>query len=258
MRLTATSASFVRLCFFSILLTVPFLPMSFLPAEAATSWSAPAVKGSGFRSEGRFVRVEEIPGVGDGPKAAVIMLHGAKGLGRGNLIYPYAEALAERNISSFIVHYFDGLPNGAKNRRASPHLHEARDDVILDAISYVEALPGVDRDRIGIVGLSLGGFHALGLASRDFRIAAVVNIVGAMPEVAKREGIGQMPPTLILHGDSDRVVPVRRALELARMLDRMGSPYEMKIYRGQGHAFSGAVLVDSVHKAAEFLARHLN
>ena len=231
--------------------------MSFLPAAAASSWTAPVVKATGFKSEGRFVRVEEISGIGAGPKAAVVMLHGSKGLGRGNLIYPYAYALAERNISSFIVHYFDGLPNSAKNRRASPQLHEARDEVIMAAISYVEAMPGIDGERIGVVGLSLGGFHALGLASRDFRIAAVVNIVGAMPEVVRRDGVGTMPPTLILHGDRDQVVPVRRAIELARMLEQTGSPYEMKIYRGQGHAFSGAVLDDSVHKAADFLGRHL-
>jgi dienelactone hydrolase len=254
--LSARQVMIIRL-FVPLFLGIALAAVSVLPAEAASAWTAPSAKIAGFRNDGRFVRVEEVPGIGDGPKAAVIILHGAKGLGRGNLIYPYARALAERNISSFIVHYFDGLPNVAKQRPASPQLHEARDDVIEAAVTYVEALPGIDPERIGVVGLSLGGFHALSLANRDYRIAAIVNIVGGLPELTRREGVGQMPPTLILHGDRDRVVPVRRAIELARILDRAGSPYELKIFRGEGHAFSGPVLNEAAHKAADFLRHHL-
>ena len=53
--------------------------------------------------------------------------------------------------------------------------------MIAEAVSYVTGQSYVDPDRIGIFGLSLGGFHALSLGSRDPRIQAVVNVVGAMP-----------------------------------------------------------------------------
>ncbi|MFX6823218.1 dienelactone hydrolase family protein, partial [Acinetobacter baumannii] len=90
----------------------------------------------------------------------------------------------------------------------SPQLQEQRNQVIRDAISYVQALPYVDQTRVGAFGLSLGGFHVMDLAGSDGRLAAVVNVVGAMPNTEMRRGVREMPPTLILHGDKDRVVPV--------------------------------------------------
>lgn len=160
-------------------------------------------------------------------------------------------------MSAFIVNYFDGLGPRAKGGRSAPRLHNQRDRVIADALAHVRARPDVDPERIGVFGLSLGGFHALHLASRDSGIAAVVNMFGAMPAPVARQGLVRMPPTLILHGDRDRVVPVRRAYELARLLDRSGVPYELQIYRGQGHNFQGGALADSVRKTVDFFDRYL-
>lgn len=213
----------------------------------------------GFVSEGRRVRLEVFRASGrDGPKPAVLLLHGSHGVREGALMHMQAKALAERGITAFIVHYFDGLGPRAQPVRASPPLHEAREQVIADALTHIRGLPYVDAKRIGLYGLSLGGFHALSLASRDRRVAAVANMVGAMPAPLMRTGVSRMPPTLILHGDRDRVVPVGRAYELAQLLDRIGARYEMKIYRGEAHVFRPDAREDSLQKVAEFFARHLN
>lgn len=213
----------------------------------------------GFVSEGRRIRLEVIRAPGrDGPKPAVLMLHGSRGVREGALMHMQARALAERGITAFIVHYFDGLGVAAEPVRASPTLHAARERVIADALTHIRGLPFVDARRIGLFGLSLGGFHALGLASRDDRVAAVANMVGAMPAPLMREGVSRMPPTLILHGDRDRVVPVRRAYELAELLERIGARYEMKIYRGEAHSFRPEAREDSLRQVAEFFARHLS
>jgi pimeloyl-ACP methyl ester carboxylesterase len=42
------------------------------------------------------------------------------------------------------------------------------------AMGFVEGLPGVDDDRIGVVGHSMGGEEALGALGRDARVRAVV------------------------------------------------------------------------------------
>lgn len=210
-----------------------------------------------FVSLGRKVRVEAARPQGPGPHAAVLLLHGASGLGDGVLLHGVAERLAEKGIASFIVHYFDGLDPQGRYTLGSPRRHLERERIIADALSFVAARPDVDASRVGIFGLSLGGFHALNLAAEDRRVAAAVSMVGAMPMSVARNGIRHMPPILILHGDRDVVVPVSRAREVARWLKRMGSVYEMKIYSGQGHVFRGPARADSFRRSADFLARYL-
>lgn len=224
------------------------------PARAAAQ-----ARGDGFMIDGRWVRVDIIKGdtslLGYAGKApAVLILHGSHGLGDGSLFYPQAKALADRGISAFVVHYFDGL---SEARKASPALHDQREKVIASAISYVSKLGYVDSDKIGVFGLSLGGFHALSLGSRDARVQAVVNMFGAMPAEVQRKGIDRMPPTLVLHGDRDRIVPVRKAHELESLLKDVGADYEMKIYNGEGHAFKGAAKDDSIARTTDFFERHL-
>lgn len=220
---------------------------------------AAEAEGSGFSIDGRRVRVDVVKAETDmlgpdGKTPAVLILHGAHGLGDGSLFYPQAKALAERGITAFVVHYFDGIPQA---RKAAPTLHDERERVIAEAVSYVSRQAYVDPDRVGIFGLSLGGFHALSLGSRDQRIQAVVNVVGAMPSEVQRRGVHRMPPTLVLHGDRDGTVPVRRAYELASLLDQIGAEHEVKIYKGQGHTFRGEALGDSISRTVDFFERHL-
>ncbi len=216
-------------------------------------------EGRGFTFQGRKVRVDvvkaELPGLGPDNRApAVLILHGAHGLGDGSLYYPQASALAARGITAFVVHYFDGIPQA---RKAAPSLHDEREQVILEAVGYVARQSYVDPDRIGVFGLSLGGFHALSLGSRDSRIQAVVDQVGAMPAEVQRRGVTYMPPTLVLHGDKDRTVPVRRARELVSLMEQLGTEHEVKIYAGEGHTFRGAARTDSIARTVDFFSRHL-
>lgn len=221
--------------------------------------AAEAENTNGFTIDGRKVRVDVVKADmdllnSDGRSPAVLVLHGAHGLGDGSLFYPQAKALAEKGITAFVVHYFDGVPQA---RKAAANLHDERERVLSEAISYVQKQNYVDPDKIGIFGLSLGGFHALSLGSRDERVQAVVNVVGAMPSEVQRKGVHRMPPTLVLHGDKDATVPVRRAYELASLLDDLGAEHEVKIYKGQGHTFRGDAKEDSINRTVEFFERHL-
>lgn len=216
-------------------------------------------EGAGFTVDGRRVRVDvvkaETETVGEEKTPAVLILHGAGGLGDGTLFYPQAKALAERGISAFVVHYFDGIP---QSHKAAPSLHDEREKVIAEAVSYVQKQEYVDAERIGVFGLSLGGFHALSLGSRDERIQAVVNVVGAMPAEVQRRGVHRMPPTLVLHGERDRTVPVRRAHDLVNLLENVGAEHEVKIYQGEGHTFRGSAKEDSITRTVDFFERHLS
>lgn len=209
-----------------------------------------------FLSNGQVVRIEKVPGNGPRPRPAVIMLHGASGVGSGWMIYPYADAIARRGVDAFVVHYFDGMSPGVGNRSGVAHFAE-RDRIIQDAIRYVASLPGTDARRIGLFGLSLGGFHAVGLAARSPEVAAVVDLMGAMPRSVPHGSVRRMPPTLILHGARDDIVPVERAADLALLLGRVGAPFDMKIYLDGGHSMSGETHGNSIALTAAFFDRHL-
>ncbi len=220
------------------------------------------------------------------PGPAVIILHGARGIGRNPIYERLAEQLIERGQSAFILQYLSGQeeqpvppqvktppkpvakappkPATAKvatlRGKSQPKKRtvdaEGQTDAIEAMITAVQSLSYVNHERIGLFGLSLGGFHALAIASRDQRVGAVVDMFGAMPRPVGPT-VERMPPTLVLHGDRDAVVPVRRAHELAKLLKTVGAVHEVKIYKGQGHSFTGAADQDSIERTVAFLVRHL-
>lgn len=204
---------------------------------------------------GRKVRVEMIRPAGAAQAPAALILHGASGVGRGWYIYPFAEAMAKQGVAAAVVHYYDGIRR--RRGKASPDIFETRDRILRAAITHVLAQKGVRRDGVGIYGMSLGGFHALSLGVRDPRVKAVVSLAGALSGHIPPQQLRRMPPTLILHGSRDRVVPFDRALKVSRAMEAYGAPGDIKIYPGEGHSFTPKAHKDAVGLVARFLSRGL-
>src|SRR5436305_14876462 len=78
--------------------------------------------------------------------------------------------------------------------------------VLKDGITYAATQAKVDTERIALMGVSLGAYLSLALATQDPRITAVIDIFGGMPEYFL-ERAERMPPVLVLHGEADSVVP---------------------------------------------------
>jgi len=66
-----------------------------------------------------------------------------------------------------------------------------------------------------------------------------------------------MPPTLILHGSADKIIPVRYAYDLDRLLTSYNRPHQMKIYPGAGHGLDTATRVEAWQRTLDFLRRYL-
>lgn len=49
-----------------------------------------------------------------------------------------------------------------------------------------------------------------------------------------------VPPTLIVHGEYDRLVPVSQSFLLKEKLEEFGVPHQLQIVHGMGHSFRGA------------------
>src|SRR5690606_1139453 len=173
------------------------------------------------------------------------------------LVYPHGEELARRGMDVFVVRYYDGL-KGNDAVKSGVALHDRREEIISDALAFVATRPGIDPSRIGVYGMSLGGFHALALGATDGRVAAIANVMGAMPRQVPADRIEKMPPTLLIHGARDRIVPISRMYEVASMLDTIGANYEIKVYLDQAHNLAGDAHPDSVLTVAEFFDRQLN
>src|SRR2546429_8373469 len=92
------------------------------------------------------------------PAPAITVAHGFGGLAEGGLLH-YAERFAEAGFVSIIHdHRGFGLSGGWPRQDIDPWRQ------IFDwrrVITYLQDLPGVDPDRIGLFGSSYAGGHAL-------------------------------------------------------------------------------------------------
>lgn len=202
-----------------------------------------------FRSGDKTIQLDHYAPSNGGPAPAVLLLHGSGGPLRG--LDPFARQAAGFGVHVFALHYFQRTGHswvypGQIEQHFLDWLRTAE-----DAITYIARQPGVDSQRIGLLGFSLGGYLALSLATQDRRIAAVAELFGGLPSQFAKDA-GHLPPVLILHGGSDTTVPVTEAYQLEQLLKANNIPYEIKVYPDQGHHFTGLVQLDAVRRVAGF------
>lgn len=97
----------------------------------------------------------------------------------------------------------------------------------------------IDRERIYLTGLSMGGFGTWHWAARRPQaFAALVPICGGtMPLLGFPERIGDLKdiPIWVFHGEDDQVVPIKMSAELVEVLVEAGSSVKFTRYPGVGH-----------------------
>lgn len=209
-------------------------------------------------SGGRQITVEAFQPAGKGSHPAILVLHGAGGVDSNNAyVRQLAAILAAQGCGTFLVHYLNRTGHTWVNE-AIIHSHfNLWLETLEDALHFIAGQPGVDETRIGCFGYSLGAYLALALASESPRIHAVVEMAGGIDDTHS-DNITRLPPTLILHGSEDRRVPVSAAYGIKHVLQRLGVPYEMRIYPGEGHILRWPALSDAVMRGLDFLQRHLS
>jgi dipeptidyl aminopeptidase/acylaminoacyl peptidase len=107
-------------------------------------------------------------------RPTVVLCHGFTGV-RSMMIGDYAKVFAAAGFVTLTFDYRGYGGSEGPRRRLIPL--EQIDD-IRNAISFVETLPEVDPERIGLWGTSYGGANAPYAAALDTRIKAVVGQVG--------------------------------------------------------------------------------
>lgn len=107
--------------------------------------------------------------------------------------------------------------------------------------SGIEALahnPGVDSKRIALIGFSQGAYLAVATAAQyPDEVAALVEYYGGLiPQL--RDKAASLPPTLIIHGEKDAIIPVAEAKDLDGLLTKANRPHEMYLYPSADHGFN--------------------
>ncbi len=188
------------------------------------------------------------------------MLYGMDGMTKyGTQMRMAASQLASNGYAAFIVYYFDGAGGALTEDNIdaiSPDQFHAWVRTARAGIDWVQQQPGVDAKRIGITGFSLGSSVGLAASSIDARVDVVIDAFGALP-VPYEKYAGNMPPTLILHGQCDQFVPVEAAYRLNALLSRKGVPNRIIVYAGEKHTFSARTSRDASARGLAFLNAYL-
>lgn len=239
------------------------LVVSTLAACASVNGSLSDPEEYKFDSDGRRVAMLRYTTGGEDIRPVVLLLHGGSGFLRFRDLYEkHATNLVLNGFRVYVVMYYsdnDHRTMTSSDRDARQTLYrerlESRVRTTVDALDFVIARRESDASRIAILGFSQGAYVAVGAAGLDERVSALVVKYGGLPS-ALTEQLVRMPPTLIIHGETDGVVPIKEAHDLATFIDGIGATYELLSYPDAGHGFDSqdsAQAKDSIERTIDFL-----
>jgi predicted peptidase len=138
-----------------------------------------------------------------------------------------------------------GPPKIVKNRKdfpfivVSPQCPEGdwwteKVEVLINLVDDIAARYKVDKKRIYLTGLSMGGYGTWALASAyPERFAAIAPICGGGSRIMslRLKDI----PIWVFHGAKDRVVPLEESEEMVNAIRKRGGDVKFTIYPDAGH-----------------------
>ena len=250
---------------------VPDYPADALVTPTLVSFSAPdgvAVQGQLFRPAGdRTARRPAVIFVHGGPSRQ--MLLGWHYMGYYSNAYAVNQYLASRGFVVLSVNYRLGIGYGRafeQPDKAGPAGGSEYQDVLAGA-RFLQSLPGVDGERIGIWGGSYGGYlTAMALSRNSDLFKAGVDFHGvhdwsrvmaeeAMPPKRYEQGDWEAflktafesspdsqierwrSPVLLIQGDDDRNVRFNQTVDLAARLTKRGVPFDELVIPNEIHGF---------------------
>jgi len=107
-------------------------------------------------------------------------------------------------------------------------------DVLSSLLDEIESIYNVDKNRIYVTGLSMGGHGTWSLAlAEPNRFAAIAPVCG-WADTTKANTISHLP-IWVFHGAKDNVVPVKASEDMVSVLKKCGSDVKLTIYPEANH-----------------------
>lgn len=227
----------------------------------------------------------------DGPLPLVVDIHGGPSIAwHHSWGLMWAEVLSEAGFAVLMPNPRGGVGRGqpfARLNHGDPAGAELED--VIAGVQHCTEQGLADPARVGAIGASYGGYMTAWSVSRpdvfaagvviagvtdllscrgtannstfyDFLLAGSPQTAGALylersPVVAVSEDTA---PTLMLHGEQDRCVPVGQAHELHFALHAAGVPNKLVIYPREGHQTMEPAHVEDQHqRAVDWFNNHL-
>jgi dipeptidyl aminopeptidase/acylaminoacyl peptidase len=247
---------------------IPILPLIEVNAAAT----------DGYPVHGWLVRPP-----GDGPHPVLLLIHGGPFAQYGWRLFDEAQVYAAAGYAVLMANPRGSSGYGQAHGRAIlGNVGEVSSGDLLAILNHVLAEDaGLDRDRVGVLGGSHGGFMTTWMAAHDghrFKAACSERAVNAIDSFGGSSDIGwyfaddlygpdavgqrrQSPlsyandidiPLLIIHSEQDWRCPIEQAQRLFVALRKRGATAEMLIFPGEGHEMSRSGLPS--HRIARFEA----
>jgi len=211
-----------------------------------------------YQSGAEEIRIERYEPAGDGPRPALLIVHGSGGSASYWLSH-FAPQLVLMGLSVHAPHYFDktGTLRATAETILDGHHFPAWLRALEDAIGDLRAQPNVDAQRVAVLGISLGGYLAVALGINDPKLRLIIELSGGLPPSWENRVSAAMPPTLVLHGAMDNVVPVSEALKIERVLAEAKARYQIEIFPQENRWFSATVGPKLLMTCGAFMAKYL-
>jgi predicted peptidase len=175
-------------------------------------------------------------GYGDDPAKAwplILFLHGAGERGENDMVLLRKEGIpkvAEVRDLPFIT----VSPQCPPNSWWSEYI-----DTLTALLDHIAGTYRVDRTRVYLTGLSMGGYGSWHLATEHpERFAAVVPICGGGPKFygfPQRVTMLKNTPVWVFHGAKDTHVPLAESERLVKLLQECGGNVRFTVYPECGH-----------------------
>jgi len=173
----------------------------------------------------------------------VILIHGSAGIEGDRAIRyrGFATDLMNKGIIAINVHYFDSQQSDWVK-------------TIIKTIDYAEAIPNANKNKIGIVGYSLGGTLALQAASADKRVTLLAIGAGYLPPGFTKEDAKRLPSTYMISGNKDDAINTLN--QLKAWFEEFNKPFKSKIDEGVGHAAPANLFEEDWRTIVEFFTEN--
>jgi carboxymethylenebutenolidase len=120
-------------------------------------------------------------------------------------------------------------------RKLIGQLEPERVTADLNAVyAYVNGLPAVSRDQVGVIGFCWGGGQSFRYATNNPKLRATVVAYGPAPDTADMKKI--QAPVLGIYGENDERINANLPLVTAAM-QSAGKTFTSEVYPGTGHGF---------------------
>jgi carboxymethylenebutenolidase len=189
-----------------------------------------------FQVNGKTTRGYLAGGDAAGSQPGLVLVHEWWGLNEH--VKDLTRRFAEQGYVVLAPDLYDGA--STKDPEEAGKLMQGLDkakalDTLNGAVAYLQGLPAVDGENIGVTGFCMGGTYALLLAAHNKSVKASAPFYGDVPTDDELKDLSA--PVLFIGAENDFWITKEKMDRLDEGLKNYGKEGEVKVYEGVGHAF---------------------